>query len=343
MATPRQKALVGIFLSVSGVILIGLLMLLSGIRREETVSYFIEFNENVSGLFAGSDVRYRGVPVGRVTNITVAPNNLVRASVEIRPSIVRLRQGTVAQLNPAGITGQLYVNLDGGNPAGEELAAGAIIPSTSSLITNLSTELPTILAAIHSVLMRLDKALGEDGQFASIFSEVGRLMTGLNTTTTQIGTQTVALLERTNTVLEDEVRPLIAEAGASVKMTRQALERTVPALQAALVSGTKTFQQLDKQLAGLDLQGTNTRAQLALQRYTQLAEQLGHSSEELDLTLQQVRGHTSNLEFNARQTLRDLRATLASIKQLFDYLEQDPSALVTGKRPPTQGRDGQRR
>ena len=343
MATPRQKALVGIFLSVSGVIFIGLLVVLSGIRREETVPYFIEFNENVSGLFPGSDVRYRGVPVGRVINITVAPNNRVHASVEIRPSIVRLRQGTVAQLNPAGITGQLYVNLDGGNPEGEELAAGVIIPSTSSLITNLSTELPTILASINSVLVRLDKALGEGGQVATILGEVGRLMTGLNTTTTQIGTQTVALLERTNTVLEDEVRPLIAEAGSSVKITRQALERTVPALHAALVSGTKTFQQLDKQLAGLDLQGTNTRAQLALQRYTQLAEQLGHSSEELNLTLQQVRGNTSNLEFNARQTLRDLRATLVSIKQLFDYLEQDPSALVTGKRPPTQGRDGQRR
>jgi phospholipid/cholesterol/gamma-HCH transport system substrate-binding protein len=89
MATPRQKALVGIFLSLCSVILVGLLVLLSGLRHERTVAYFIEFNENVSGLFPGSDVRYRGVPVGRVTHITVAPNNLVRARVEIRPSIVR--------------------------------------------------------------------------------------------------------------------------------------------------------------------------------------------------------------------------------------------------------------
>jgi phospholipid/cholesterol/gamma-HCH transport system substrate-binding protein len=343
MATPRQQALVGIFLSICGVILVGILVVLSGLRREETVPYVIEFNENVSGLFPGSDVRYRGVPVGRVTNITVAPNNLVRARVEIRPSIVRLHQGTIAQLNPAGITGQLYINLDGGNPEGEQLPAGAAIPSTTSLITNLSAELPTILASINSVLLRLDRAMGEGGQIASIMRDVGNLMTVLNTTTTQIGAQTGALLERTNTVLESEVRPLIAAADTSLKITREALENTAPALQAALVSATQTLQQLDKQLAGLDLQKTNTRAQVALQRFTQLAERLGHTSAELDLTLQQVRGTTSNLDFNVRQALRNLRETLVSVKQLFDYLEQDPSALLTGKRMPVQREDGQRR
>jgi phospholipid/cholesterol/gamma-HCH transport system substrate-binding protein len=343
MATPRQKALVGIFVSLCSVILVGLLVVLSGLRHEETVPYVIEFNENVSGLFPGSDVRYRGVPVGRVTNITVAPNNLVRARVEIRPSIVRLRQGTIAQLNPAGITGQLYVNLDGGNSEGEVLAAGTIIPSTASLISNLSSELPTILASINSVLLRLDRAMGDGGQIATLIGEVGTLMTGLNTTTTRLGAQTSTLLERTHAMLESEVRPLIAEAGTSLKLTRQALESTVPALQAALVSGTKTFQQLDRQLAGLDLQSTNTRAQLALQSFTQLAERLGHTSAEFDLTLRQARGTTSNLEFNVRQALRNLRETLVSVKQLFDYLEQDPSALLTGKRMPAPSGDGQRR
>jgi phospholipid/cholesterol/gamma-HCH transport system substrate-binding protein len=343
MATPRQKALVGVFLSVCTVVLVVILVVLSDVRREETVPYFIEFNENVSGLFPGSDVRYRGVPVGRVTSITVTPNNLIRARLEIRPSIVRLRQGTKAQLIPAGITGQLYINLDGGNPEGEVLAGGVIIPSTESLISNLSAELPTILASINSVLVRLDNAMGEGGQIATIMGDVGSLVTVLNATTAQVGAQTAGLLERTNTVLDSEVRPLIAEVGTSVKVTRQALENALPALQAALVSGTKTLQQLEKQLAGLDLQSTNTRVQLALQGFTHLSEQLGHTSEELNLTLQQVRGNTSNLEFNVRQAIRNLRETLVSAKQLFDYLEQDPSALLTGKRASDQGRDGQRR
>jgi phospholipid/cholesterol/gamma-HCH transport system substrate-binding protein len=343
MATPRQKALVGIFLSLCSVLLIGLLAMLSGVRHEETVPYFIEFNENVSGLFPGSDVRYRGVPVGRVTDIRVAPNNLVRARVEIRPSIVRLRQGTIAQLNPAGITGQFYINLDGGIPEGEPLTAGATIPSMVSLITNVSAELPAILASINSVLVRLDRALGEDGQVATIMGDVGHLVTVLQTTTTEVGARTIALLERTNTIVEGEVRPLMAELGAAALTTRQAFEQSMPPLLAALGSGTKAFQQLEKQLASLNLQSTNTQVQLTLQRFTRLAEQLGQTSDEFNVTLQQVRGNTSNVEFHLRQAIRNLRETLVSVKQLFDYLEQDPSALLTGKRAPVQGRDGQRR
>jgi phospholipid/cholesterol/gamma-HCH transport system substrate-binding protein len=343
MATPRQKALVGIFLSFCSVLLIGLLVMLSGVRHEETIPYFIAFNENVSGLFPGSDVRYRGVPVGRVTDITVAPNNLVRARVEIRPSIVRLRQGTTAQLNPAGITGQLYINLDGGSPEGELLTPGATIPSTVSLISNLSAELPAILASINSVLVRLDKAMGEGGQVATLMRDLGNLVTALNTTTEQVGARTLALLERTNTLVEGEVRPLIAELGGSAQTIRQALETSIPPLQATLLSGTKAFQQLEKQLAGLDLQNTNTRLRQTLQHFTRLAEQLGQTSEELNVTLQQVRGNTSNVEFHLRQAIRNLRDTLVSVKQFFDYLEQDPSALLTGKRAPAQGRDGQRR
>ena len=129
MATRRQKTQVGIFLSVCVVLLVGVLVVLSGVRREKTIPYFIEFDETVSGLFPGADVRYRGVPAGRVTNITVTPTNRVRVRIEIRPRIVRLRQGTVAQLNPVGITWQLCVNLAGGSPAGKPLAANATLPS----------------------------------------------------------------------------------------------------------------------------------------------------------------------------------------------------------------------
>jgi hypothetical protein len=80
-----------------------------------------------------------------------------------------------------------------------------------------------------------------------------------------------------------------------------------------------------------------------LQSLTQLAEQFGRTSEELNLTLQHVRGNTTNAEFAIRQATRQLRETLLSAKQLFDYLEQDPSALLVGKRVPPRSRDGQQR
>jgi paraquat-inducible protein B len=121
------------------------------------------------------------------------------------------------------------------------------------------------------------------------------------------------------------------------------LEHTDASIQVALASSSRTFQQLETQFAALDLQGTNAAAQLTLQRLTGLAEQLGRSSEELNLTLQHLRGDTTNAEFHMRQAVRSLRETLLSAKQFFDYLEQDPAALVVGKRAPANTRDGQRR
>jgi hypothetical protein len=121
------------------------------------------------------------------------------------------------------------------------------------------------------------------------------------------------------------------------------LDRTDASLQTTLASSTRAFQQLDKQLATLDLKTTNGRLQTTLQRMTELAERFGRTSEELNLTLQQLRGNTANVEFNFRQAARNLQETLVSAKQLFDALERDPAALLFGKRTPGYARDGQRR
>jgi ABC-type transporter Mla subunit MlaD len=343
MATPRQKAQVGIFLAVCSALLVGTLIVLSGWRKEATIPYLIEFDESVSGLFAGSDVRYRGVPIGRVTDITVLQNNLIRVRIETRPSVIRVREGVLAQLGTTGVTGQLYIDLTDGKPEGTTLPAHATIPSRPSFFANLSAELPAILASINALLVRIDRALGEEGRVAAIARGVESLVVGLNTTVVNVGTQTQTLLQHAGGVLEKELQPLIAELKATAQTTRRVLERTEPALQATLTSGTRTFQQLEKRLATLDLQSTNTRLQLALQRLTQLAEQFGQTSEELNLTLQHVRGDTANAEFHIRQAARNLHETLSSAKQFFDYLEQDPSALLLGKRAPASTQNGPRR
>lgn len=343
MATPRQKVQVGVFLCVCGVVLVGILVVLSGVQREKTMPLFVEFDETVSGLFPGADVRYRGVPVGRVTAITVTSRNRIRVKIAIRPSMVELRYGVTAQLNPAGITGQLYINLEGGEPEGEEVPANETIPAAPSLFSNLSAELPNLLASITSILLRLDKTLGEEGETVALLQDVRRLVAVLNATVPDIGARTLALLDRVNALAEHEVPDLMTELLATARTTRHFLERNEPTLQAALSSGTRTMQQVEKQLGTLDLQGTNASVQRTLEQVKQLIDRFSNTSAEFNLTLRQLRGNTSNMEFHVRQAVRSLRETLLSAKNLFDYLEQDPSALLTGRRPPARTSDGQRR
>ncbi|GIX48395.1 MAG: hypothetical protein KatS3mg131_2606 [Candidatus Tectimicrobiota bacterium] len=63
-----------------------------------------------------------------------------------------------------------------------------------SLFANLSAELPTLLASINSVLMRLDAALGEGGQIVGILQDIEGLITALNTTVSGVNTQSQQLL-----------------------------------------------------------------------------------------------------------------------------------------------------
>ena len=343
MATRVQKIQVGVFVAVCGGLIIAVLALFSGVRREKPMVHFIEFDETVSGLYPGSEVRYRGVPIGSVTEITVTPQNRILVRIQSRPSIIRIRQGMTAQLNATGITGQLYINLKGGISGSPPLAPGVMIPSQPSLFANLSAQLPPLLLSVNALLVRLEKVLKVEGGLGNIAQTAGELVTRLDTTVAEVGTRAVTLLDRLNAVAEGELRTLIRDVHATSQMTRQVLDQAAPAWRDALTRSAETLQQLSDNVAQLDLHTTNVQAQRALQRLTTLAEALSGTGEELTLTLQQVRGDTSNVELHLRQAVKSWRETLTSAKALFDYLERDPSALLTGKRAPARSQSGQRR
>src|SRR5208337_4534520 len=57
---------------------------------QQAKRYYIFFSGSVAGLNKGSQVQYNGIPVGRVVDIRVDPNNLeqIQVTVEIDTSIV---------------------------------------------------------------------------------------------------------------------------------------------------------------------------------------------------------------------------------------------------------------
>src|SRR5665213_1012406 len=86
--------------------------------------YEIYFDGSVSGLTAGSPVRYLGVDVGRVRGIHIDPRspNRVQVIADIVPG-TPVSAHTVAQLSLQGITGLLYIDLEqqGANAGGRRL------------------------------------------------------------------------------------------------------------------------------------------------------------------------------------------------------------------------------
>ena len=113
MASQKTKFSVGLFVFF-GIIIAVLAFLWLGMSQflEKGQRYAIYFNESVQGLDEGSPVYYRGVDIGRVAMIDVAPDkNLIEVIVQI-DNDQSVEPNAVAQLSVAGITGVMYIELD---------------------------------------------------------------------------------------------------------------------------------------------------------------------------------------------------------------------------------------
>ena len=83
MATPKQKAKVGVFLIICITIAATSTVYLSGLYEDQGIPYWIEFDETILGLYEGGLVEYLGVSVGKLTNISVTSKSLMRGAFTI--------------------------------------------------------------------------------------------------------------------------------------------------------------------------------------------------------------------------------------------------------------------
>ena len=113
MASQRTKFTLGLFV-ISGIAMIFSAVIWLGMSRylKKGQLYTTYFNESVQGLDVDSPVKYRGVSVGRVERISVAPDgNLIQVVLKIE-SHQRLDRNIVAQMKSVGITGSMVIELD---------------------------------------------------------------------------------------------------------------------------------------------------------------------------------------------------------------------------------------
>jgi phospholipid/cholesterol/gamma-HCH transport system substrate-binding protein len=139
--------------------------------HRDDVIYRIHFNESVSGMSPGDAVKFRGVDVGTVKAMAIDTDDPRRVLVDVRlRKETPVKTDTKATLKLKGITGVVFIELDGGSANAQLLAAATPegqlpeIPSEKSNLTTFLDELPKLAKKFSSLEDKTHKVLTDVGE-----------------------------------------------------------------------------------------------------------------------------------------------------------------------------------
>jgi len=337
---------IGIFVISAVVIgIIGVVVLGVGtiFQKKSIVETYID--ESVQGLDVGSPVKFRGVPVGRVEQIslTSAEYSTKREYVVVRMSISSnmfqfqvndpkseqlkeaLDRGFRIRIAPQGLTGVAYLEADYLDPERNPPLEidwqpyYPYIPSTRSRITQLSEAVERILRNfsdidIAQLSQTIDKSLvamtklAENANLEKIGGQANALLNELRETNRQIN----AL------VSNPELKTAIADASASAGRARQIIERAEKPVNQFLSDEPQATESLSRLVKRLD----------------SVATDLPETSGQLRQTIQRMNRLIANQQRDIEKTMDNLRAVSENMKEITDNSKKYPSQVLFGAPPP---------
>lgn len=288
-------AVVGIFVLVLSAGIIGGVLWFSSGKSYRTVYdvYLTYMKESVSGLNLNAPVRYRGVDVGRVQKIALAPGNveLVQLTLGIEQG-TPVKADTVAVLQTQGLTGLAFVELTGGGR------------DSPSLQKQAGEEYPVIKAA-PSLIRRLDSA-------------VTALLTNLNKTS-----------ENVNALLDTDNRHAFKKALANLETLSNTFAARSKLIDSSLVDAAHTM----KNTARLTDEMTQlaARVQRSADAFDRMSNQLARAGASASRVLDGTQQFTNETLPEVHQLVIELRGLTSSLQRVSGELEKNPSALLYGK------------
>ncbi len=291
--------------------------------------------ESVQGLEVGSPVRYRGVSVGRVTEIGLASAEyrrpegepyvgafqlvVVRFAVSLRragdiPSIDdAVKLGLRARLSSQGITGVSYIELDFiDNDHGERRRVPwepryPWIPAVPSTVAQVQSAAETIMRQLQHI------------DFAALFETISSLVTELR-----------------DQVKAAELAQVVNEATAMLADFRRiARDADIPGVLGEIRTTTASLRET---VNSPDVRNALASLAAATEDLRRTAARLPGTVSQLEAGVRGVRGTNSDLQADLAPLLRDLRATTANLRETTEALRRSPSQTILGAPPPNGAR-----
>jgi phospholipid/cholesterol/gamma-HCH transport system substrate-binding protein len=170
METDNHYLVEGLFIIGGAIAAAFFAVWLTGSGHRDDVLYRIHFAESVSGLSVGDPVKFRGVDVGNVKAIELdaADPRVVQVDVRLRKD-APVKTDTKATLKLKGITGTVFIELNGGSPK----AATLLAATREGQIPEIASEKGTLTAVLDLLPKLLEKFSGIESQVSKVVGDVG--------------------------------------------------------------------------------------------------------------------------------------------------------------------------
>ena len=170
MENRSHALLAGLFLLILGAAAVTALWWFSG-RQDESRQYIVETHNNVTGLNAQAQVRYRGIRVGKVESIRLDPANPRSTLIDISVrKDIPITRSTTAKLGYQGVTGLAHVLLedDGSDtvPLPDDAKSDVRIVMQDSLVQELADAGGDIMRQTRELLDNMNELLNKDNRQA---------------------------------------------------------------------------------------------------------------------------------------------------------------------------------
>jgi len=317
MATHSQKVRLAVFLISSAVVFLAFFIILVGGKylKQKDVYYIVYRDVSITGLEPGAAVKLNGVPVGRVTGLSVKTAATVKVTLEITHK-TPIKTDTKAILNFIGVTGLKYVELIGGTDAAPALPPGGTIKAGQSLIDALSGQANAIVAKLELAINNINAMTGPENNRA------------LNNALVSIGGVSAQLDTLFQFVRPDLVHALTIMDSVMIQVysTTRKADTAVSNLNGLLRS-----DDLKSTLSNTRKITDTVRTQLDSIKIVELTRNIDTLVRNTNTTVTHydllvVRGRDDILK-----ALRSLEEALENLREATDIIRENPSVLIRGR------------
>jgi ABC-type transporter Mla subunit MlaD len=331
----------GLFVIVCVVILAAVLFLLGGRKLfKPTFTFETYFNESVSGLELGAPVRFRGVPLGQVTEIVTSAATyesdvplgkrreyiVVRVKVDVSAKEAAqmkgdaaelVKRGLRAQTQLAGITGQQYLALDFLDAtkypplAFDWTPEYTYVPSAPSVAGEIIANAQVFLANLKKVDV---SALAQN--FNTLVVDVDRKVNDLPVA--ELSTQAHEVLKNANAVFA-RVDGILATA--PIEQTIHRIDSAAARVD-ALLADPALKQTIDNMAA---ISG-RVRTLTDNGELDRMVKNIGDAAERIDALV-------GDNQYDIRVTVQDLRVTADNLRTLSENVKRYPAGVLVSGPP----------